>query len=1178
MAEIKFTLTGDTTNLDEALNKEIAHIKNLGKNTNATTAEINKAFAKLGADLVKSAGVDKALESIKGQMEAQKKAIDDLMPRWKELDELMTKAANGEGKVSFEQTEEYKKLNTEIEKLNKSYAEYETVLKGAQAESAKVSKSVDAMKSLGEAASAVPGPVGNAVGGLKRLVNAAKAFIATPLGVIVAALVAAFGILKSYLTGTAEGQRKLAKASAVVSTVFEKIKYLAQALGERMVKAFTDPKKAISEMVDTLKTRLQNRLEGFVDQWKALGKIIKSVFHLDWDGVNEGAKEFGEAFVKMGTGRTIEDFKKMGEEIVDFANKTKEAADQAAVLADRELNLREQRSKWQIKEAQLDEKIAEARLKAYDEDATKAEQAKALADAQELIKQKYEQQIKFAKEEYDIVKAKNALSDNTIEDYEKEDELLAQITQLQAQLNSELAGFERRRASLSKSSEAELLSRLQEEKNLELEIGQKRLEMQDESLEKTLELIKLDKQRKQLELQAQEQNWKQNQQGQLTQAQKDYIESMGKLIDKAAVAAGEQAIFEKYADAAAKAFKEQTKFDEEAKLLEGKGVSTTEVRRQQNDAALAYMQSEEQEINPHFEMWVESLMKLTSDQLENMLANAEEELATLANSPDADPKKVIEARARVAALRKELKAANKDISRGADVKKYENLNKVLGDAAKGFEELGQTGNEAFDSIMKDVSEVLTSVQSVVGNIQTLVTSSIEAEKQVAEEGSEAVKTVEKASVILAIIGAVLSIAMKIKSVLGDDSAKRKMQENIEQCEALKAALQDLQRETMLDTSKNNTVFGDNMYANLQQYTQGVKELTESMQENRNVVAGLADNKYIQNSAYWENAFQRVGRDAFFETNGDFYKDAKTELDQVAELLGSYTVVDDNRKKFRKWIEVNLLGDKETTSSIAAKYKRAMGEELDLIGATEEETYRKLKAFSESSFYNDNYDKDLKKNFEEMLKNYEAYFEANGQVQAIYENWFDRMQSALADSIKTGFEQGAGAGKKEFKNAVNEMVSDMFVEQIIGQYTGDIFKTMSQEITDLQMNGASPEELAMKAAEAAEKAASGYDDYLAMYEAFQAKLEEMGYGKADALDGTLSGAIKGASQESIDLLSGYCNAVRIQQVDGINIMRDQLISLSGIERNTMNTNTILTAIRGDLAMQFASDDVRPMGAA
>lgn len=1168
MADIKFTFTGDTTNLDEALNKEIAHIKNLGKNTNATTAEINKAFAKLGADLVKSAGVDKALESIKGQMEAQKKAIDDLMPRWKELDELMTKAANGEGKVSFEQTEEYKKLNTEIENLNKSYAEYETVLKGAQAESAKVSKSVDAMKSLGEAASAVPGPVGNAVGGLKRLITAAKAFIATPLGMVLGALAAAFGILKSYLSGTAEGQRKLAKASAIVSSVFESIKDLAQALGEKIVKAFSDPKKAISEMVDTLKTRLQNRLEGFVDQWKALGKIIKSVFHLDWDGVNEGAKEFGEAFVKMGTGRTIEDFKKMGEEMADFANKTRNAADQAAALANRELNLREQRSKWQIKEAKLEEQIAEARLKAYDEDATKAEQAKALANAQELIRKKYEQQIAFAKEEYNITKEKNALHDNTIEDYEKEDELLATITQLQAQLNSELAGFERRRASLSKASEAELLSRLQEEKNLELEIGQKRLEMQDESLEKTLELIKLDKQRKQLELQAQEQNWKQNQQGQLTQAQKDYIKSMSGLIEEAAVAAGEQAIFEKYADAAQKAFKQNQIADSEIQMLKDKGREreAAEAERQRNEQALAYMQDVEGGLTPEFKMWIDSLGDYTTKTLESMLASAEEQLTVL-KAAGAPQEQIIAAEARIAALNKEVKEAQTDIQRGPKLTAYKNLNKILGDAASGFEALGQTGNEAFDSLMKNVADITNSVQSVVGNIQTLVQSSIEAEKTAAQEGASAVKTVEKASVILAIIGAALALAMKIKSMFADDGSRT--EEVTKQVDALRNALRDLKREMALDVSQNDTIFGDNQFKNLQQYTKATQDYAAEYQKavNEMALAGMEAERRRQRGNVKDGLFgvggdkERDSIDKMFAELESHYKDRSYTLSEAVQKMMDETMIQTQKKG---WLGLR----KEKFSSLQ---EIAKNNGLEIIGKDDEETIKNLKVLKDSI---SELDDEQKTTIDNMIADWETYNDAIEGTKGVLADFFNDMTNSFAESIKTGFTDGAKAGRQNFKEQVNGMVSDFYLQMRIGERTAQMEKDYTEKMLDATGDTKEQQNIALAYANELSKM---YDEELAAYESLQTDLENRGYGLKDALDGTLSGAIKGASQESIDLLSGYCNAVRIQQVDGINIMREQLISLSGIEGNTRAINVGLQGFRTSMENILRTDGARAVGA-
>ena len=48
--------------------------------------------------------------------------------------------------------------------------------------------------------------------------------------------------------------------------------------------------------------------------------------------------------------------------------------------------------------------------------------------------------------------------------------------------------------------------------------------------------------------------------------------------------------------------------------------------------------------------------------------------------------------------------------------------------------------------------------------------------------------------------------------------------------------------------------------------------------------------------------------------------------------------------------------------------------------------------------------------------------------------------------------------------------------------------------------------------------------------------------------TLSGAIKGASQESIDLLAGQANAVRMNQATSLDLLRQQLIQISQINAN------------------------------
>lgn len=63
--------------------------------------------------------------------------------------------------------------------------------------------------------------------------------------------------------------------------------------------------------------------------------------------------------------------------------------------------------------------------------------------------------------------------------------------------------------------------------------------------------------------------------------------------------------------------------------------------------------------------------------------------------------------------------------------------------------------------------------------------------------------------------------------------------------------------------------------------------------------------------------------------------------------------------------------------------------------------------------------------------------------------------------------------------------------------------------------------------------------------------------------TMKGAIQGASEESISMLSGYANAVRIQQIEAIGIMRQSLFVQNAIENNTrycMNLVEILNVLK------------------
>lgn len=75
--------------------------------------------------------------------------------------------------------------------------------------------------------------------------------------------------------------------------------------------------------------------------------------------------------------------------------------------------------------------------------------------------------------------------------------------------------------------------------------------------------------------------------------------------------------------------------------------------------------------------------------------------------------------------------------------------------------------------------------------------------------------------------------------------------------------------------------------------------------------------------------------------------------------------------------------------------------------------------------------------------------------------------------------------------------------------------------------------------------------------------------------SMKGAIQGASEESITMLSGYANAIRINQIEGIELMRQKLLALNMIANNT-KYNINLVEILSVLKVIRDSDSMRSQG--
>ena len=94
----------------------------------------------------------------------------------------------------------------------------------------------------------------------------------------IGAFLVLIGSLFAYFTKTKKGaemlERGLAGVGAVVSIITDKLSYF----GKVIISAFEDPKQAIADLWEAIKTNIMNRVEGLIDTFFALGDTIKAAF------------------------------------------------------------------------------------------------------------------------------------------------------------------------------------------------------------------------------------------------------------------------------------------------------------------------------------------------------------------------------------------------------------------------------------------------------------------------------------------------------------------------------------------------------------------------------------------------------------------------------------------------------------------------------------------------------------------------------------------------------------------------------------------------------------------------------------------------------------------------------------------------------------------------------------
>lgn len=291
-----------------------------------------------------------------------------------------------------------KALTAERNTLNLSTAEGQKRLKEINtqldANNTKIRENVSGLEkqkiNIGNYASALDGIIpglGGFVNGIQGATNASKAFIATPLGAVIGALGLALGTLISYFKGSEEGQRRLNVITQTASAIFEKFMDVVEGVGEAIFNAFTNPKQALTDLVDFIKDNLINR-------FKAFAVIIEGIKNLDFKQVANGALQLGS-----GVENVIGKVQNLGKAVGDAINK---GVEQGKGLADLQEEIRKRENKYLVDSANIETQVFKLREKAITQEGDLRK--KTLEQAIALEKSLEDQSIKIAEKKLELAK------------------------------------------------------------------------------------------------------------------------------------------------------------------------------------------------------------------------------------------------------------------------------------------------------------------------------------------------------------------------------------------------------------------------------------------------------------------------------------------------------------------------------------------------------------------------------------------------------------------------------------------------------------------------------------------------------------------------------------------------------------------------------------------------------
>lgn len=419
------------------------------------------------------------------------------------------------------------------------------------------------------------------------------------------------------------------------------------------------------------------------------------------------------------------------------------------------------------------------------------------------------------------------------------------------------------------------------------------------------------------------------------------------------------------------------------------------------------------------------------------------------------------------------------------------------------------------------------IVSIIGDIGSFVVNTIGSVKAVAATGTQAISSVEKASVILAVISAAYQIASKIIGMFTEDDGTAAY----ESAEKVYRSYIDTLHEVIdAELELMNTMTGKDAQA---KYEHAIQLINKTAEAARNL-----GRQYLDSGA--SRGFLGIGSSASkgVEQRDSISSEAWHEAREVARA---------HNISWEKLAGGRMKGLFDLTS----EQLKALKQEAPLFFA---QLHEDTKKYINDILTADSTIKDTMARFNESL------------VGVSFDTMRDDFRSSLEDMELDAKKISQNIQEYMRKALINDMFKKSYQGELQKYY--DAFAQAMRADSD---GGAAITDEEKKALNKLRE--SVVTGAVAAAEVINKQFEGIG----DDADKSLTGAVKGVTEETASIVAGQLNAMRINQGEANNLLQQQLTTLSQIAANTIY-NRHLEKLEGIWAIMSGSqnDPLRSKG--